>query len=112
MNSISMSVSARIKQYGVMRAVGMGSQQVTKMITAEAATYAVCGTVTGIALGLLFHYWIYIKVIITHFGGGWNIPFGTIGIIILLVVFSCIAAVHGPAKRMRNMAITDTINEL
>ena len=112
MNSISMSVSARIKQYGVMRAVGMGSQQVTKMITAEAATYAVCGTVTGIALGLLFHYWIYIKVIITHFGGGWSIPFGTIGIIILLVVFSCIAAVHGPAKRMRNMAITDTINEL
>lgn len=30
MNSVSMGVSARIKQYGVMRAVGMGSRQVTK----------------------------------------------------------------------------------
>ena len=38
MNSVSMGVSARIKQYGVMRAVGMGSRQVTKMIAAEAAT--------------------------------------------------------------------------
>ena len=112
MNSISMSVSARIKQYGVMRAVGMGNQQVTKMITAEAATYAACGTVTGIAFGLLFHYLIYVKIIITHFGGGWNIPFSTIGIIILLVMFSCIVAVHGPAKRMQSMAITETINEL
>ena len=35
MNSVSMGVSARIKQYGVMRAVGMGSRQVTKMIAAE-----------------------------------------------------------------------------
>ena len=39
MNSVSMGVSARMKQYGAMRAVGMGSRQVTKMITAEAATY-------------------------------------------------------------------------
>lgn len=40
MNSISMGVSARIKQYGAMRAVGMESRQVTKMIAAEAITYA------------------------------------------------------------------------
>ena len=52
-NSISMGVSARIKQYGAMRAVGMGSGQVAKMITAEAVTYAICGTAAGIILGLL-----------------------------------------------------------
>lgn len=39
-NSISMSVSARMKQYGVMRAVGMDGRQITKMIAAEAFTYA------------------------------------------------------------------------
>ena len=52
MNSISMSVSARIKQYGAMRAVGMGNRQITKMITAEAITYAACGTIIGFVLGL------------------------------------------------------------
>ena len=112
MNSVSMGVSARIKQYGAMRAVGMGSRQVTKMIAAEAATYAICGTVAGVVLGLLLHYLIYVKVVITHFGGIWNIPFTTIAIILLLVIFSCVMAVYAPAKRIRNMAITETINEL
>ncbi len=112
MNSVSMGVSARMKQYGAMRAVGMGSGQVTKMITAEAGTYAVCGTTVGMILGLLLHYLIYTKVVITHFGGSWNIPFTTIAIVLLLVVFSCIISIYTPAKRIRSMAITETINEL
>lgn len=107
-----MGVSARIKQYGAMRAVGMGSGQVAKMITAEAVTYAICGTAAGVVLGLLLHYLIYAKVVITHFGGLWNIPFTAIAIVLLLVAFSCIVAIYAPAKRIRNMAITATINEL
>lgn len=112
MNSVSMGVSARIKQYGVMRAVGMGSRQVTKMIAAEAATYSICGTVAGVVLGLLLHHLIYVKVVITHFGGIWKIPFTSIAIILLLVIFSCVISVYAPAKRIRNLAITETINEL
>ena len=112
MNSISIGVSARIKQYGTMRAVGMESRQVTKMIAAEAVTYAASGTIVGIVLGLLLHYLIYVKIILSHFGGVWKIPVTPIAIIILLISFSCIAAVHTPAKRIRNMAVTDTINEL
>lgn len=111
-NFMIMSVAARVKQYGAMRAVGMESRQVTKMITAEAVTYAVYGTIAGTALGLILHYLIYVKIVISHFGGFWNIPFTTIGIVLLLVVFSCIIAVHEPTKRMRDMAITDTINDL
>lgn len=112
MNSISMSVSARIRQYGAMRAVGMESRQVTKMIAAEAAAYAASGTIAGIMLGLLFHYLIYVKIIISHFGGTWKIPVTPIAIIFLLVAVSCIMAVYAPAKRIRGMAITATINEL
>ena len=112
MNSISMSVSARIKQYGAMRAVGMESRQISKMITAEAVTYAICGTIIGDVFGLLLHYLIYEKVLISHFGGVWKIPVASLIIIFLMVFVSCIAAVHAPAKRIRNMAITATINEL
>ncbi len=85
MNSISMGVPARIKQYEAMRAVGMESRQVTKMITAEAATYAFCGMIVGTLIGLWLHYLIYVKIIITHFGGSWNIPVTTIGIIFLQI---------------------------
>ena len=112
MNSISMSVSARMKKYGAMRAVGMENRQITKMITAEAVTYAACGTVSGFILGLLLHYLIYVKVIVTHFGGSWEVPVIPMGIIVLLISASCILAVYTPSKRMRSMAVTDTINEL
>lgn len=112
MNSVSMGVSARMKQYGAMRAVGMESRQVTKMITAEAVAYAISGTAAGMILGLLLHYLIYVKIVITHFGGSWKIPIMTIAIVLLLVALSCIMAIYAPAKRIRNMAITATINEL
>lgn len=112
MNSVSMGVSARIKQYGVMRAVGMDNRQLTKMIMGEAVTYAFCGTTVGVIAGLIFHYCIYAKIIVTHFGGTWKIPFSTIFIILLLVSVSCVVAVYTPAKRIHNMAITATINEL
>lgn len=112
MNSVSMGVSARIKQYGAMRAVGMESRQITKMIMSEAATYSFCGMIVGITIGLIFHYLIYANMIVTHFGGVWKIPVSTLAIILLLVFVSCIAAVYIPAKRIRNMAITETLNEL
>lgn len=111
-NSVSMGVSARIKQYGAMRAVGMEGRQLTKMLMGEAATYAFCGTAVGMIIGLMLHYLIYVKIVVTHFGGGWKIPFSTIAIILLLVSASCVAAVYAPAKRIRNMDITATINEL
>ena len=109
MNSISMSVSARIKQYGSMRAVGMSIKQLTKMITAEAVTYAVCGLVVGCASGLCMHYLITKKLIIDHFGGTWNVPFAAIAIVLAMIIVACIAAVHTPSKRIKTMSITDTI---
>lgn len=111
MNSISMSVSARMKQYGAMRAVGMSTHQLTKMIAAEAVTYAVCGLLIGSAAGLYLHRKLTIRLIIDHFGGVWKVPVDALVIIVLIVVFSCIAAVYAPAKRMREMEITETINE-
>jgi putative ABC transport system permease protein len=112
MNSISMSVSARIKQYGAMRAVGMGKSQLTKMIAAEAGTYALSGMVVGIVFGLVLHYCIYEKMIISHFGGRWQIPVASVGCVVLLVLVSCVVAVYAPSKRICGMEITETINEL
>lgn len=113
MNSISMSVSANIKQYGAMRAVGMDERQVTKMIAAEAFTYAVIGCIVGCAVGLLISKLLYDGLITAHFGyATWSIPVVPLVIILLFVVAAAVAAVYAPAKRIRNMAVTDTINEL
>lgn len=112
MNNISMSVQTRIKQYGAMRAVGMSVGQMTGMIAAEAVTYAVSGLIIGYMAGLYLHRLIMEKILFTHFGGSWKIPFKPIVIIMVIIACSCAIAVYTPSKRIKNMAITETINEL
>ena len=112
-NSISMSVSARMKQYGAMRAVGMDERQVTKMIAAEAATYAVVGCVVGCIIGLPLSKLLYDSLIAEHFPYAvWHFPLGSLCIILLFVSLAAILAFLIPAKRIHSMQITETINEL
>lgn len=111
-NSISMSVSARIKQYGAMRAVGMDGKQLTGMIGAEAFTYAFSGLVVGCLVGLLFGRWLHHMLLTRYFGTPWNLPVLLLCIIVVFDLVSAAIAVYAPAKRIRNMAITATINEL
>lgn len=112
-NSISMSVSARTRQYGAMRAVGMDGRQLTKMIAAEAAAYAFIGCAAGCAAGLPLSRLMYDKLITTHFPYyTWSIPVSSLLIILLFVFAATAVSVYAPAKRMRDMAVTDTINEL
>ena len=111
-NSISMSVTARIKQYGAMRAVGMDGEQLTRMIAAEAFTYAVSGLIVGSGIGIVLSRFLYVKLITRYFGSQWSLPIVLIAIIVVFVTASAAAAVYAPAKRIRNMPITATINEL
>lgn len=111
-NSVSISVAARTKQYGAMRAVGMDGGQLTRMIFAEAFTYAVSGFIAGCGIGLPLHYFLYLRLIVRYFGTPWHFPAVMLCVITVFVVVCVVAAVYAPAKRIRNMAITDTINEL
>jgi putative ABC transport system permease protein len=108
-NSIAMSVSARMKQYGTFRAIGLSNRQLIKMILAEALTYAITGSICGGAIGLFINKLLYEKLVTFHWGEQWNVPFPEIGIIIAIVILSVILAVQGPAKRFRDMSIVDTI---
>ncbi|AQS08524.1 macrolide transporter ATP-binding /permease protein [Clostridium saccharobutylicum] len=113
MNSISMSVSAKIKQYGAMRAVGMDEHQITKMIAAEAFTYSISGCIVGVVVGLFINKLLYDTLITAHFNyATWSLPIMPIIIVLLVVTLTSIAAIYSPSKRIRNMAVTDTINEL
>ncbi|MCD7993115.1 MAG: ABC transporter permease [Clostridia bacterium] len=112
-NSISMSVSSRIKTYGAMRAVGMDGRQITKMIAAEAFTYALSGGLAGSAAGLLVYTLLYDILITAHFSYAVrSLPAIPLLVILLFVCMAAAAAVYAPAKRMRNMKITEIINEL
>lgn len=113
MNSISLSVSARTKQYGAMWAVGMDGRQLTKMISAEAVTYALSGCVIGCIMGLLIEKMLFNILIRDHFAYAvWSLPISRLLIIAVFILTAIFAAIYAPSRRMRNMAVTETINEL
>lgn len=112
-NSISMSVTARTREYGAMRAVGMDGSQLTRMIAAEAATYAVSGSLCGIALGLPLHRLLYERLITAHFPYySWEFPIAALAIIVCFILFATICAFISPAKRLRRLAVCETLAEL
>lgn len=111
-NSISMSVSARMKQYGILRAIGMDDAQLKRMISAEAGTYAVAGLVVGIALGLVLNRKLYILLITHYFGAAWQVPWGCLAVIVVVVLAAVVLAVYNPVRRILMQPITATISEL
>ena len=110
-NSIGMSVSARMRQYGAMRAIGMSCGQLVRMIAAEATTYALGGLVIGAAAGIPINHIIFEKLVTFQWGDAWSLPISAFAVIVSVMTGALIAAVYGPAQRIRNLSIVDTISE-
>ncbi|MGN0412318.1 MAG: ABC transporter permease [Lachnospiraceae bacterium] len=111
-NCIAVSVSSRMNQFGMMRAVGMGRNQLIKMIFCEASSYAVCGCLVGCGMGIPIHKALFQRIITHYFGTAWVLPKEAMVIILLLVIGSAVAAVYRPFKQISSMNITDVINTL
>lgn len=112
-NSISISVSSKIKQYGMMRAVGMDKLQIKRMIKVESATYGFFGCFIGILVGVLLNKIIFTKLIENHFSYAvWQFPILPVIISIGFILTSVILSTYKPIKRINKMSITDNINEL
>ena len=80
---------------------------------ARRLVHAVLGCVVGCAIGLPLSKSLYDFLIAGHFPSAvWQFPIISLGVILLFVSIAAIAAVYAPAKRIRNMSITATINEL
>ncbi|MDE6185214.1 MAG: ABC transporter permease, partial [Lachnospiraceae bacterium] len=110
MNSIAMSVSVRIRQYGAMRAVGMDSGQMFKMVAAEAIAYGAMGVLIGCGAGVPLNWFCFEKLVTFRWGTEWYFPAGPLCVIVALVAAALALAIYGPAKRIRRMSVVDTIS--
>ncbi len=111
-NSISMSVTARRRQYGMMRAIGMDSTQLRQMITAESLGYGISGCLAGCAAGLPLHAWFYRTVISNYWGIAWQLPWPQLLIIVSVVLCSAFVAARGPVRRIMSMPVTEAVGSL
>lgn len=110
MNTISMGVFARMKQFGAMRAIGMSDRQLAKMIIAEAATYAISGSVIGCMIGIPMHWVTFVSLLTNFWGSTWSVPVSTVSLILGVVLLSTFLAVCSPVKRLHEMSIVENIS--
>ena len=108
-NSMNASVASRTRQYGIMRSIGMGANQLCKMIAAEAFTYAILGCVVGCVLGLPLNKLMFQFLIADKWGIAWQIPVGSLLLIVFLCLASAAVAIRRPIRQISRMAIVDTI---
>ena len=73
-NTVNASVSIRMGNYGVMLAVGMSGKQLKRVVRAEAAAYAITGSIVGGVLGLLLHRFFFGLLITSNWGQLWQPP--------------------------------------
>lgn len=109
-NSISMSVTAKSREYGMMRAIGLSRRQLVQMIRFESLSYAGCGILAGCALGIPLNAWFYTLAISRYWGTPWRFPVVELLIVLAVVLLSSFAAVRGPARALTESSITDILN--
>ncbi|MDO5378254.1 MAG: FtsX-like permease family protein [Clostridia bacterium] len=111
-SSMALSVNARLREYGAMRAVGMSLRQLRRMVAAEAMTYGLCGSVLGGAAGLLINRLMFEQLVAKRWGAAWTVPGLELGVILAVVALSLALALRAPFRRIREMSIVETIGAL
>ena len=109
-NTVNASVSGRISHYGVMRAVGMSGKQLRKVVRAEAAAYAVTGSIAGGVLGLLLHRILFGMLITANWGQQWKPPVLTLLAVISAALLTAFLAVIAPARKIESTSIVNVVN--
>ena len=112
LNTVNTSVSGRMNHYGVMRAVGMSIRQLKRTVLAEAATYAVIGSLAGSTLGLLLHRQFFAMLITANWGETWRPPVTILAITLFAALLTTVIAVIIPTARLRSLSIINTVNDL
>lgn len=103
-NSMSMSVSAQMKQYKSLYAIGMSFAQLLKMAAAEAGTYLFFGILAGVPAGLFLHRFLFRIMVTSRWGDRWEIPATELLVVLVLLILSTVISLYGPSKRIRTMS--------
>ncbi len=108
-NCIAMSVSARMREYGAMRAIGMSDSQLVRMIVGEALSYTVSGVFFGCIIGLPLNRMLFHQLVTSRWGEQWQMPLRELVVIVVVMGVAVWLAVQGPARRIRQMIVVDMV---
>jgi putative ABC transport system permease protein len=107
-NTLSLSINERVRELGLLRAVGMGRNQLKSAIRWEAVLISVLGALVGLGLGLLLS-WAVLTALEPQGLSEFSVPGGSLLVIVLLAaVLGTVASIR-PARRAARLPILDAI---
>lgn len=108
-NTLTLSVSERTREIGMLRAVGMTRRQVRQMIRAESIIIAVFGALLGVLLGIFFA-WAILRALQDEGFKAFSIPLLQIVIYLIMAAFAGVLAAITPSYKASRMNILRAIN--
>ncbi|MCM0648875.1 FtsX-like permease family protein [Clostridium swellfunianum] len=109
-NIMYMNVMLRNKEIGMMRALGFGSDEVKTMIKYEGIFYGIAASLSGLILGVLLTYVIYIKGRGSfQTGMTWSFPALEAAIIFIATILITLIASILPSRKLFTSSIIEAI---
>jgi putative ABC transport system permease protein len=103
-NTLALSVYERTREIGLLRAIGMTRGQLRAAIRWESVIISVQGTVLGLVLGVVFA-WSLVRVLGDEGITVFRVPYGSLGVIVVLAALAGVAAAMGPSRRASRMNV-------
>ncbi len=107
-NTLSLSISERTRELGLLRAVGMDRASVRSSVRWEAMLISALGALVGVGLGMFLS--VAVTKAMESFGlSSFAFPGGWLGVILLVTILLGTAAAIRPARRAASLSILDAI---
>jgi putative ABC transport system permease protein len=104
-NTLVLSISERVRELGLLRAIGMSRRQVRRMIRYEAIITAQIGAVIGLVLGIV------LSVLVTRAIDGFSLSIPIVTLIVLLIAAALagVLAAILPARRASRLDVLESL---
>jgi putative ABC transport system permease protein len=109
-NTITSNYMLRIREIGMLRAIGMTKRQVIYMLSFENIIFGVKGVVSGSLLGVMLSF-ILFKITDKAIQAVWKFPIEYIIMSIILVTLICVITSIGPIKRLFRISEVEAIKD-
>ena len=107
-NTLGLSIYERVRELGLLRAVGMSRRQVRSMIRSEAVIIAVLGGVLGAAIGVLFG-WAMQGSLASLGVDRLSVPVASISLYLVAAGVAGVVASIWPARRAARLNVLEAI---
>jgi putative ABC transport system permease protein len=108
-NTLGLSIYERIRELGLLRAVGMSRRQVKRMVRVEAVIIAVLGALLGLVVGILFG-WALQRALSDQGIDRLAIPVGQLVFTLVVAALIGVVAAIWPARRAAKLNVLDAIS--